>query len=354
MSTQTPETSIARSAGEIRAWMISELSQILQVNPSAIDTAAALYSLGVDSLGAIGMTGKMAEWLNRDLPASVMWDYASIDAMAEGLADREATARARPGVVELQPQGNKLPFFFFPGLGGHPVTFAPLANELAPTQPCYGLIVPGFDGEKKPLTSIEEIADEMLQTIRRVQPDGPYQHAGYSFGGLLAYEAAQQLTAAGETVSTLAIYDTFTPAGRTKRPLWQRLALHAYLIVTQPGRVPHLFNRVRRLRAVRRAEMGIAKADSTSIVERRAFHSKNVKKVNSRATANYQLKPYPGSLLLFRAAHRPIYNIFYKLDPTNGWGTLTGDRVRVIDIPGSHYSLLSPENASAAARALVP
>jgi len=61
MSTQTPETSIARSAGDIRAWMIDELSRILQVNPSVIDTAAALYSLGVDSLGAIGMTGKMAE-----------------------------------------------------------------------------------------------------------------------------------------------------------------------------------------------------------------------------------------------------------------------------------------------------
>jgi thioesterase domain-containing protein/acyl carrier protein len=360
MSMPMPEISIApstRSSTEIRAWIVAEVAKTLDVDPATVDTGAALYSLGIDSLAAIQMTGKLSEWLNRNLPASLVWDFASIDAMAEGLANGESSAPgpAVPGIVVLQPHGNNSPVFFFPGLGGHPVTFAALATHLGPTQPCYGLIVPGFDGEKKPLTHVEEIAAVMLQSIRQVQPKGPYQLAGYSFGGFLAYEAAQQLIAAGETVSMLAIYDTFAPGGRVPRPLWQRLALQFYLILKEPGRAAHLFQRIRRLRAVRRAEMGTARSDSENLIERRAFHSKNIKRVNSRAIARYRPQPYPGSILLFRASHRASYNILYNLDATNGWSALTGpNRVRVIDIPGSHYTLLDGINAPVAAQRLRP
>ncbi len=346
---ESSTSTASRTADEIRNWIVTEVSRSLNVDPSTIDTAAPLHSLGVDSLGAIGMTGGLAGWLNRDLPASLMWDYASIDALAEGLTDRKAPERV--GVVNLQPFGDRPPIFFFPGLGGHPVTFATLAEHLGPNQPCFGLTVPGLDGKTKPLTRVEDITAAMLQNVRLVQPQGPYQFVGYSFGGLLAYEAAQQLTAAGETVSLLAIYDTFTPDGRKSRPAWQRLILHLYLLIARPGRLQYLRDRVKRRQTLAEAEADpiepIPKAGST-------VDTKLIGKLNARAAAIYRPRPYPGSVVLFRATERAIHNIFYKIDPSSGWGKLTEGRVQVIHLPGTHLSILSSRNTPAVADQLRP
>ena len=62
-----------------------------------------------------------------------------------------------------------------------------------------------------PITSIPAIAAHCIETMRKVQPDGPYLLAGYSAGGVVAYEVAQQLTAAGQKVELLALLDTFAP-----------------------------------------------------------------------------------------------------------------------------------------------
>jgi thioesterase domain-containing protein/acyl carrier protein len=346
----------ARSAAEIRAWLVTELSRALKIDPSRIDTARSLLSLGVDSLVAVGMTGALADWLNRDLPASLMWDYASIDAMAEGLADSTAPAvvPSWPGVVNMQLHGDRCPIFFFPGAKGHPVTFFPLAEQLGPMQPCYGLTVPGFDGETPLLMRVEEIAAKMLESIRLVQPRGPYQLVGYSFGGLLAFETAQQLTAMGETVSMLATYDTFTPAGRTSRPLWQRLALHAYLIARYPGRLSYLFRRFSQLRNNHRAKSALKEEALKGIADPSAVLLENIEYATAQSGMHYQPRIYSGSMLLFRASVREMHNIFYKMDAYNGWWDLTGGRVRRIDLPGTHINILSPENAQVAAQMLRP
>ncbi len=119
----------------------------------------------------MGITGELAEWLNRDLPATLMWDYTSIDGICEGLAHQHAAkAPTLPGVVNLQPQGARRPLFFFPGLGGHPVTFAGMASHFAPNQPCFGLTVPGLHGEEPPLSRVENIAAAMLKNLRPSNP----------------------------------------------------------------------------------------------------------------------------------------------------------------------------------------
>lgn len=347
----------ARSAADIRAWIVAELSRSLKVDRMSIDTAGALYSLGADSLTAIAITGELAGWLNRDLPATLMWDYTSIDAIAEALADSDAPAIGadRPGMITLQPHGDRCPLFCFPGAGGHATTFAPLAAHVGPKHPCFGLTVPGLNREQKPLEHVEEIAAAMLKNIRLVQPKGPYQLAGYSFGGLLAYEAALQLRAVGEIVSLLAIYDTFTPYGLVLRPRWQRLALHAYIMATRPGRRDYLRKKLKRRRAAREAKIAGYQGGANTVVEPREKFAVEIELANYRATARYQPRPYPDSVLLFRATDRGMEVIFYKIDIlSNGWGALTDGRVRIVGLPGSHLSILSIENAPVAAEKLRP
>ncbi len=341
-----------RSAEEIRDWIVREVSQAVRCDPSEVDSAAPLDSHGVDSLAAISMTVKLSTWLNRNLSATLLWDLPTIDALAEHLASAGAPGRpALPrGVIAMQTTGKATPIFFFPGVGGHPVSFTSLASELGKTWPCYGLTVPGLDGATQPLTSVEEIASAMTQTLRQVQARGPYQLAGYSFGGLLAYEAARQLEEQGQKVSMLAIFDTFTRNGRVPRPMWQRAVLHAYVLATRRGRMAYIRERIARRVAQEidvEPEERSAGQDATTLEKVQA-----IQKLNRQAGSNYQPKPFSGSILFFAASKRQNHNIFYHVDPSGGWGELCGGRAQVITLPGTHLTLLDQRNAPLAAETL--
>src|ERR1700722_12616704 len=140
MSKASPELIARRtepSSEDIRDWIVTELAKLQEVERSSIDPGAPLYSFGVDSIQALGLAGALSGWLDRELPATLLWDYPTIDAIAAALTNPEVAdiATARPGVIDLQPLGNVLPLFCFPGARGHPVTFAPMATYLAPDYP---------------------------------------------------------------------------------------------------------------------------------------------------------------------------------------------------------------------------
>jgi len=85
--------------------------------------------------------------------------------------------------------------------------YVPLAYHLGDDQPCYGLQACGWDDDRRPRESIEEMAESYLAALQEVQPRGPYHLAGWSFGGLVVFEMAQRLRAAGEEVGLLAMLD---------------------------------------------------------------------------------------------------------------------------------------------------
>src|SRR5260370_14205079 len=88
-------------------------------------------------------------------------------------------------------------------------------------QPFYALQPQGLDGKRPCLTSVTEMAERYIREIRRVQPEGPYRIGGYSFGGLVASEMAQQLRAQEQEVSLPALFHTY-PAQLESRPSQMR------------------------------------------------------------------------------------------------------------------------------------
>ena len=111
--------------------------------------------------------------------------------------------------MAIQAEGTRPPFFCVHGVGGNVVGFRDLARHLGPDQPFYALQPQGLDGKRECLTNIPEMAKRYMQEIRKIQPEGPYRIGGYSFGGLVAYEMAQQLEAQGEEMALLALFDTY-------------------------------------------------------------------------------------------------------------------------------------------------
>jgi len=344
MESKLSGTHARPKARDIRDWIVAELAKSMNVAASQIDAIAPLHSLGIDSLAAIGLSGGLASYLGRDVPATLMWDYESIDAIAHALAEQPMTPskpRLPQGVVELQPPGQRPPIFCFPGIGGQGEDFALLARHLGPAQACYGLTIPEWDKQGQPLSKIEQMASIMAARLCEVQPEGPYQLVGYSLGGLLAFEAAAQLTSAGKSVPMLAIFDTFTPAGKTLRPRWQRLFLHAWFLATRKDRLQQWYDLMEKRLEARQPALNarsIGESEFTSCCR--------------QASAQYEPRPYPGSITLFRATERSPQSAFFKLDESNGWRSVARDGVRIIDIPGGHTSLIDSAHAPTSAAAL--
>ena len=98
--------------------------------------------------------------------------------------------------------------------GGHVFPFLGLAQCLGPDQPCYGLQARGVEEAQTPHTRIEDMAACYIEALRSVQPEGPYLLGGWSMGGEIAFEMAQQLHARGQGVALLALLDARIPINR--------------------------------------------------------------------------------------------------------------------------------------------
>jgi thioesterase domain-containing protein len=114
-------------------------------------------------------------------------------------------------MVPIRPHGPRPPLFCVHPAGGAVLCYVDLARWLGPDQPLYGLQGPDPRGDREPFGSVEEMAACYVEAIRAVQPRGPFFLAGFSFGGLVAYEMSQQLHRAGLAVALLALLDTGSP-----------------------------------------------------------------------------------------------------------------------------------------------
>ncbi len=129
----------------------------------------------------------------------------------------------RERVMEIQVGGSKRPFFFLHGhWKGTPDFCFSLARELGSDQPFYALEPYQFDGLPVPPT-VETMAVAHIKSMRSVQPEGPYLLGGWCNGGLVAYEMARQLHAAGQAVDLLVLMDAMYLAYRTRRKLFRRV-----------------------------------------------------------------------------------------------------------------------------------
>ncbi len=119
-------------------------------------------------------------------------------------------------------------FMLPPILGEGYYTYRHLAAQLGKQLKCnvYGLSDPSIFDENHLPKSLEEATLRYLKKIKEIQPIGPYEILGYSFGATLAEEVAKKLEEQGEKISKLHLLDGFPPL------LYQKLdnAGHALLL----------------------------------------------------------------------------------------------------------------------------
>lgn len=181
------------------------------------------FDLGGTSLIAVGLFATLRKEFGRGANPTLLFEAPTVADLAKNL-DQSGTASHGNGFTSLRPiraDGGKRPLFCIHGGAGSILFYYPLARALGPDQPVYAIQSQGLHDNARPHATIEAMATHYLSEIRSVQPQGPYQIAGFCLGAMIAFEMAQQLHRHGEQVAFLGSFDGRAPgfaarAGRAK------------------------------------------------------------------------------------------------------------------------------------------
>lgn len=309
------------------------------------------FQLGGDSLQAVELFLQIEKTLGHPLPRSVLFEAGTVASMAKRI---EASASSGC-VVPIRPNGQRPPLFCVHDINGQVLNFRALAQYLDNDQPVYGVQSAGLDHSEPPQVRIEDMAARYITEIRRVQPVGPYYVGGYSMGGWIAYEIAQQLRQMGQPVALLALFDTNPRQGRGRATLSAWLGHHRDHIagLKTADIAPYLARRLFNMGAmVETKARGSLFSNAWRMAENRG---KTIPKIlhrpieaNLMAVRSYQPRPYEGDAVLFKAAPYA----WMPKDAHEGWRILIGGDLEVRSVPGNHDNLLEEPHVRDVAAAL--
>jgi non-ribosomal peptide synthase protein (TIGR01720 family) len=273
-------------------------------------------------------------------------------------------------LVPIQPRGTRAPLFCVHALGGEVLGYYRLARELGANQPLYGLQArPVAAGETEaPRTSIEEMAAEYVDAVRSLQPAGPYLLAGYSFGGVVAFDMARQLTSAGQEVALLAILDQPVSPDDEEAEVDTATVIAEMLRhqARAEGRTLDLeADALRGLPLDEQLARGLGILGGPEALGP-GFDIPLLRALalgwSARATAveRYRASAYPGPITLLRASgaapaalrELPAERRRIFEDPTLGWGTVAAGGVEVHPVPGNHQTLIEAPHVETLAEVL--
>ncbi len=328
------------------------------------------FELGGTSITSAIFIHRLQQALAEVVHVVTIFDHPAVAPLAAFLRERHAEGVRRieeEGGATTGPAGPALPergvlvplqaglpgrrpLFCVHSVGGEVVSYRELARLLGADQPVYGLQSPD-----PPLRDVREMAGRYVAVLREVQPEGPYRIAGWSMGGIVAYEMARQLEAAGETTDVLAVIDAASPArwvGEPGRSDTEMVTLFATALEQLHGGdldIPPDFE-LPAMDDLAGLDAGAALAIALDLGRRVGLLPSNLEltelrrlferfQANRRSLATYHgPHSYGGEVQLFRAADHLAVRA--DEDPTLGWGKLLNGNLKIFDVPGDHRTIL--------------
>lgn len=350
---------------EIEKTLAGFWSELLGIEK--IGTADSFFDLGGHSLVAVRLFRMIKKAYAVDFPISVLFEAPTIagcaklieqagggqaaTAAGEGQTQSAAPAKAQfTHLVQMHPgrHPHATPLFICAGMFGNILNLRHLAVQIGQDRPVYGLQARGLYGGQAPHETFEEMATSYLEEVRVIQPHGPYLFSGFSGGGLVAFEMAQQLRAAGETVDMVVMLDTPYPE-EIRLSRFDRLYIRFQEMQKQGAGFFYRWARDRIAFAIRQRQKAERMASDTG-AER--FHNDEIEAAFLRALGRYRGVAYDGAVLLLRPKlhvafkaldGRPLNTDRRVVKADNGWSPYLASLI-VKEVPGDHDGMVLEPN----------
>ena len=320
------------------------------------------FELGGDSLFAVGLAGSIEQAFGKIMPISHLIAAPTVASLLkrmelvepEGVSFAENADPSSESINHLYLENlapvnfvklrdgdpDISPLLLLHGADGAAMFYRDFAARLSTNRTIFGFESPLLsDPDFEIPETVEKLAETYVELLLRLQPSGPFLLAGYSFGGIAAYEMVARLEAAGQSVEKLLVYDIANPAkveyrGALDRlkSFWERQDSDA-----SPLR--------KSLRLTKRATQAIRErtkfefenrvAATKSELDSQYWRHKKARERHMAIEEHYQPTAIEAPLRLVIANGNSSK---YKVDKQMGWGDLATD-LQTIHVEGSHLEL---------------
>ncbi len=334
--------------------LIQQFGELLGVE--RIGRNDSFFSLGGHSLAALRLfAGISREWGIR-MPMGTLLEAPSPRLLAarilEQLAKKDKSEATRPVLLNIRSEGNSPPLFCIHGGDGGVVFYRNLGLNFSGDRPLLAIEAPALGAaDELEVGTVEEAATAYIKVLREHQPHGPYHLAGYSFGGLLAYEMSRQLREMGEEIAFCGLFDTVNPATDVREyGILERAEIYwnSQKKETWWSRVSQIFQRIGNGIATHvRVKQEIRTARRTLKSEPHSdVRMLKVRDAHWQAMKRYRPGKFDGEVTLFCVT---TTDDKFEIPDDYGWTELVGS-LEIVKVPGEHLTMFAGRNVAKLAK----
>jgi thioesterase domain-containing protein/acyl carrier protein len=339
------DKTLTRPRDQIEEQLVAIWEDLLRIRP--IGVTDGFFDLGGHSLLAVQLAARVEQWFGRALPLSDLLLGSTIEEIAARIR-APVTGGASSLLVDLRVTGPGSPLYLVHPIGGGVLCYNSLARRLDGQRAVLGFQAAGFEGEAEPETDLVRMASRYVDALRAEHPEGPYILGGWSMGGIVAFEMAGQLAAAGHDAPLVILIDCSVPvprnASHTVDDLESLTGFAADLARTAGRETRASLERLRSLgpESIRNGAFDqtiLACEIAGEIGHDRMHRLHRIFRANRLALDSYQPRAYPGRVILVQAE-----SIRNHLDDhsTRGWNALALGGITIHRLPGDHYTIMQP------------
>ncbi|MCG8634487.1 MAG: alpha/beta fold hydrolase [Desulfobacterales bacterium] len=318
------------------------------------------FELGGNSLIAVALVSRLKTALKVELTVRDFLNFPTISELS-GIID--ISRENKSGKIKNPPKpkslpkcmmrikggsGSKRPLFLVHPIEGQVFFYRDLALGLNTDRRVYAFQARGLGRGEEPFTTIPDMAAHYVDSLLEKQPKGPFLLGGTSFGGIVAFEMSQILTAAGESVELLFLIDSPMPQ---KTP---------FKLDDDSDIVVFIARNILKIDKDRISRDQLRQLDLNGQINRLLEEAKHngslpedyeasglmrlirVFKANEKAMNRYSPSTYPGRLIYFRA--KESWNVNGSYRPEFFWTDYAGEGIEINTVPGNHITMNYGEN----------
>ncbi|MBS0358758.1 MAG: amino acid adenylation domain-containing protein [Proteobacteria bacterium] len=340
----------------IEITIMSEIANLLNRDEHALSMGDDFFEIGGNSLLALQLMSNLIKKFFVHIDFSILYQTKTIQEISDKITPLIETSllykedftlqsySSVSSLIQMQNGSNDAEYslFFAPAAGGQVLFYRNLVQYIDKQIPIYGFRAVGFGKDEKPYIQIEDMANNYLKILKKIQPRGPYYLIGASSGGLIVYEMAQQLLKKNEKIGLLMLIDTPDP---TKVSEFQ----------DDSEILQFFFSTILQL-AIQKEELlnldindqvnyilGQGKKAKVLPPDYRAEHIHqilNIFKATYIASAHYKPNPIPGQGWYIKAAEK---GLLIDFPHEKIWQNLF-QHLHLVTVPGNHVTLLQEPN----------
>ncbi|MFP4846279.1 non-ribosomal peptide synthetase [Winogradskyella sp. PE311] len=327
------------------------------LNIKKINIYSDFFELGGHSLLAVRVMSRLEKETGQRLPLSALMTHSTIEKLAQ-LIEQDSQPTAWSSLVPIKTEGDKTPVYVIHGAEHNVVFVSSIAKYVDKNQPIYGIQAKGLNGIDKPFDRIEDMAAHYISEILKTNPNGPIALAGYSFGGIVAFEMVRQLKAMGKDVESIILIDCYVfPSYMKDNAAEKKAASRKYTVQRIFFLAKKMFRNLDNFKdridlIGKRFYYKYLKLRYGKEGQHKILHSwpLELDKMLSVAVNNYHIKPMDVEVNLLKVSEDDLF--FAHDKDLFGWGELALGGVKKFTTPGNHNTLLSPPNDKSLAKIL--